>query len=138
MILLGRTELARELAAPRRRGWANRLGLHIHLPPLDLDEARALLRLEGRITEPELETLHRDAMGNPRAILRIAAAWGWASRPSVAEPPDPGLRAAPTRRPRPSQTARPGRVRRRERTPSRPDTASRLSRTTPPRGGIPH
>ena len=61
----------------------------------------ALLRLEGRITEPELETLHRDAMGNPRAILRIAATWGWASRPSVGEPPDPGLRAAPTRRPTP-------------------------------------
>jgi AAA domain len=101
MILLGCTELVRELAANRRRGWANRLGLHIHLPPLDLDEARALLRTEGRITEPELETLHRDAMGNPRAMLRMAAAWGRTSRPAVAEPPDSGHRAAPSRLPGP-------------------------------------
>src|SRR5262249_41580873 len=43
LILLGRTQLARELAARRRQGWANRLALHIHLPPLDLDEARELL-----------------------------------------------------------------------------------------------
>ena len=41
----------------------------------------------GRITEPELETLHRDALGNPRAMLRIAAARGRASRPAAAEPP---------------------------------------------------
>jgi general secretion pathway protein A len=100
MFLLGRTELARELATNRRRGWANRLGLHIHLPPLDLDDARALLRLEGRITEPELETLHRDTMGNPRAMLRIAAAWGRASRPAAARPPDRGQRPAPSRIPR--------------------------------------
>jgi hypothetical protein len=101
MILQGRTELARGLVADRRQGWANRLDVHIHLPPLDLDEARALLRLEGRITEPELETLHRDAMGNPRAMLRMAAAWGRASRSAVAEPRGSGPRAAPPRLPRP-------------------------------------
>jgi general secretion pathway protein A len=84
LILLGRTELARELAVRRRRGWANRLGLHIHLPPLDLDEARELLGREIRITEPELEALHRDALGNPRVMLRMGEARTRASRPVLA------------------------------------------------------
>ena len=51
LILLGRTELARELAARRPRDWSSRLGLHIHLPPMDLDEAREFLgprRMPGR------------------------------------------------------------------------------------------
>ena len=43
------------------------------------------MRLEGRISEPELETLHRDAMGNPRMMLRIAAAWGLS--PARSPPP---------------------------------------------------
>ena len=50
--------------------------------------------------------------------------------------PDAGRRRPDARAP--SRTARPGRVRRPRRTPSRPGTAARLSRTTPPRGGIPH
>lgn len=101
MIVLARTELARDLVLRRRRDWANRLGLHIHLPPLDLDEARALLRPDCRITDPELETLHRDAMGNPRAMLRMAAAWGRVSRPAVAEQPaDLGRPATRSRLPR--------------------------------------
>ncbi len=84
MILLGGADLARELAAGRRPGWAHRLGLHIHLPPLDLDEARELLGPEGRLAEPDLEALHRDAMGNPRAILRLAGARTRASRTVMA------------------------------------------------------
>jgi general secretion pathway protein A len=108
MILQGRTELAREVSTQRRQGWTNRLSLHIHLPPLDLDEARALLRVDGRITELELEAIHRDTLGNPRAMLRIAAAWGRSSRPAVAETPDSGPAAAsPLRRPRPVGSFRP-------------------------------
>jgi general secretion pathway protein A len=102
MIFLGRTELARELSMQCRAGWANRLGLHIHLPPLDLDEARTLLRPDGRISEPELETIHRDAVGNPRAMLRVAAEWGRTSRPVMVESPDSAHPAAPPLpRPRP-------------------------------------
>jgi type II secretory pathway predicted ATPase ExeA len=85
LVLLGRTELAREMAANRRHAWASLLGLHLHLPPLDLDEARDLLGLDGRVSEPALEALHRDALGNPRAILRIADAWTKASRPAGVE-----------------------------------------------------
>lgn len=92
MILLGETALARELSMDRRRGWAGRLGLHIHLPPLDLDEARALLRPEGGLGEAELEAIHRDARGNPRAMLRIAAARGLTPGRVVAEPLDPDRR----------------------------------------------
>jgi hypothetical protein len=98
LILLGRTELARELAA-RRQGWADRLALHIHLPPLDVDEARELLGLGGQLTEPELETLHRDALGNPRAMLRIAEVWTRASRPVVTTPRATGRPATALRHP---------------------------------------
>jgi AAA domain len=86
IILVGRTELARELAAHHRKGWSNRLGLHVHLPPLDLDEARQLLGLAERMTEPELEGLHRDALGNPSVMLRIVEARRWAPGPAAAEP----------------------------------------------------
>ncbi len=75
MIIMGGTELARELATRRHDAWAIRLGLHVHLMPLDLDEARELLGFHGRAgiaTEPALEELHRDALGNPRMILRLA------------------------------------------------------------------
>jgi general secretion pathway protein A len=99
LILLGRTELARELAARRRHGWADRIGLHIHLPPLDLDEARELMGREVCLTEPELETLHRDALGNPRAMLRILEAWARASRP-VVTPRETDRQAASFRLPR--------------------------------------
>ncbi len=83
LIFLGRTELARELACRGPRAWSSRLGLHIHLPPLDLDEAREFLGPRGCPAEPELEELHRDALGNPRAMRRIAEARGWASRPAA-------------------------------------------------------
>ncbi len=73
MILLGRTELVRGLSSGRLRGWSGRLGLHIHLPPLDLDESRALLDPESTLDRQELETIHRDARGNPAAMLRIVA-----------------------------------------------------------------
>lgn len=73
MILLGRTELVRSLSSGRLRGWSGRFGLHIHLPPLDLDESRALIDPDGTIDRQELEALHRDARGNPATILRIAS-----------------------------------------------------------------
>ena len=75
MIIMGGTELARELATRRHDAWAIRLGLHVHLMPLDLDEARDLLAFHGRAglaAETALEELHRDALGNPRMILRLA------------------------------------------------------------------
>jgi type II secretory pathway predicted ATPase ExeA len=75
IVVMGRTELARELATRRLDEWAIRLGLHVHLMPLDLDEARELLGFHGRagcVAESALEELHRDALGNPRMLLRLA------------------------------------------------------------------
>ncbi len=76
MVVLGRTEFARELATRRLDAWAARLSLHVHLMPLDLDEACELLTFYGRSTRSEefashLEELHRDALGNPRMLLHL-------------------------------------------------------------------
>lgn len=81
MILVGRIELARR--GPR--AWPGRVGLHIHLPPLDLDEARELLELEG-LSELELEEIHRQAMGNPLAMQQIASSATRATRTLLPEP----------------------------------------------------
>ncbi|WP_165229066.1 ATP-binding protein [Aquisphaera insulae] len=75
MILVGPTSLARHLMERRRPRLAERLGLHIHLLPLDLDECRQLIDatesgpirgLDGRA----LEELQRQTCGNPRRLLR--------------------------------------------------------------------
>ena len=80
MVILGRTELVRGLASRPLDGWAVRMGLHVHLMPLDLDEARELLAIQGRSrigSEQALENLHRDTLGNPRLLLRLAESWDW-------------------------------------------------------------
>ena len=82
MLVLGRTEFARELATRRLDAWVSRMSLHLHLMPLDLDEARELLTFHdgaGRSEEfmPDLEALHRDASGNPRMLLHIAESRAW-------------------------------------------------------------
>jgi type II secretory pathway predicted ATPase ExeA len=78
MILVGPTELARLLATRIRRAIASRLGVHIHLLPLDLEECRQLAEVEGRVGSLDravLEELHRDAAGNPRRVLQLLRAW---------------------------------------------------------------
>lgn len=105
MVVMGRTELTRELATRRLDGWAIRLGLHIHLMPLDLDEARELLAHHGRaglLAEPALEASHRDALGNPRILLRLAESRGRSNqslaqgrRPEPSRPPQPAVNPTP-------------------------------------------
>jgi general secretion pathway protein A len=75
LVVVGDTALARTLAVRDHGGLGSRLRLHIHLAPLDLDEARELLSSVGHQFGPEdrvLEALHRDARGNPSALLRLA------------------------------------------------------------------
>jgi type II secretory pathway predicted ATPase ExeA len=75
LVVIGDTELARLLATRDLGGFASSLSDHVHLLPLDLDEARELLevpRRGGDRGELALEELHRDARGNPRALLRLA------------------------------------------------------------------
>lgn len=78
VILLGRTELVRDLSRSGAGGRARlgRGGLHLHLPPMDLDEARDYLAAfnGARLPEAELEAIHRDAMGNPRALRHLTEA----------------------------------------------------------------
>jgi general secretion pathway protein A len=75
MIVLGQTELVRDLATRPLDSLAACMSLHLHLLPLDLDEARELLSFHGRASrsaEAALEELHRDALGNPARLLRLA------------------------------------------------------------------
>jgi general secretion pathway protein A len=75
LVVVGETDLARLLAMHDLSGFASKLSDHVHLLPLDLDEARELLDYPRRGDdrgEDALERLHRDAGGNPRALLRLA------------------------------------------------------------------
>jgi len=75
LLVLGQTELARALSTRSYSAFTSRLSLHVHLMPLDLDEARDLLGYPGRTSaalELAIEELHRDACGNPGKLLRLA------------------------------------------------------------------
>jgi type II secretory pathway predicted ATPase ExeA len=72
VLVVGRTSLARDLRAASVDGFAPRLLAHLHLLPLDLDEARELLGGENVTDERLLEELHRDARGNAGMLLRLA------------------------------------------------------------------
>jgi general secretion pathway protein A len=79
LLLMGRTELARCLSTPALGGLAACLSLHVHLMALDLDETRELLRFHSRTwrSEEALQELHRDALGNPARLLRLADSRPW-------------------------------------------------------------
>jgi general secretion pathway protein A len=77
LLVLGQTELLRALSNRRHSAFASSLSLHVHLLPLDLDEARELLGYPGRASaavELAIEELHRDAHGNPGKLIRMAQA----------------------------------------------------------------
>ncbi len=105
-VVVGRGELVRRLASPPSRSLASRLSKHLHLPPLNVDEAAALL---PGVPDGALEVLHRDAAGNPRRLLALAAdrvPAALAARPvqvaaPVAEAPPP-LPSFPSRAPEPA------------------------------------
>jgi hypothetical protein len=88
IVILADTELVRAFGTRDFRGFLPHLGAHLHLAPLDLDEARELLGFIGYEFDQddrELEELHRDARGNPRGLLRLAGSWpahGW-MRPAI-------------------------------------------------------
>ncbi len=79
LLLVGDTDLARSLACRRSSiGLASQGSTHIHLKPLDLDEARDLLDSAdiGDVGDWEmLEELHRRSNGNPARLLRFAQTW---------------------------------------------------------------
>ena len=76
IVVLGDTAMVRMLGTRDFRGLVPHLGTHLHLPPLDLDEARDLLAFTSHgldQSDRELEELHRDARGNPRKLLDLAS-----------------------------------------------------------------
>ena len=76
MFLVGQTPLALRFSTRPFAAIEARLGVRVHLGPIGVDEAATLLdRLRpGRgWSEDEVERLHRDASGNPRRLLRLAA-----------------------------------------------------------------
>jgi hypothetical protein len=79
LFVVGGTGLTRSLVSRRSSlGLAASISLHIHLKPIDLDEARELLeaaREIGPIDDLTLEDLHRKSHGNPALVLRLAQAW---------------------------------------------------------------
>jgi general secretion pathway protein A len=75
VLVAGQTELARTLESRRQRAFAASVSIHIHLMPLDLDEARDLLgctEYADAGAQQALEEVHRDAGGNPAMLLRLA------------------------------------------------------------------
>ena len=78
LFVVGETELARSFFSSRRTiGLASQVSTHLHLKPLDLDEARDLLEyaVGAEIADLRvLEELHRQSRGNPALLLRLARA----------------------------------------------------------------
>ncbi len=73
----GRQPICRDRSSGARSsiGLAAQISSHIHLKPIDLDEARELLEAAGTIgrrTNALLEELHRKSHGNPAMLLRLA------------------------------------------------------------------
>ncbi len=78
LFVVGETELARSFSSRRSTiGLAAGISTHLHLRPLDLDEARELLDSAdgaGIADERVLEDLHRRSHGNPALLIRLARA----------------------------------------------------------------
>ncbi|MDR3621889.1 MAG: ATP-binding protein [Paludisphaera borealis] len=126
VLLIGRTELTRRFAGRSFQTLANRLAGHIHLPPLDVEEASQLLASihPNRLDAAEIEPLHRDAAGNPRTLLRLAETRGLgrSATPSPSAPApaqlQPAARHVQATAPSPSLEASPRPVTRPEARPT--------------------
>lgn len=124
LILVGQTPLARRLQSQRAlRSLESRLAGHVHLGPIDADEAGLLLAavepsLARRLPGSRLETLHRDAGGNPCRLIRDARlellrdpALAAPRPPAPARPASPmdhAATATPVVAPAPTTAVRPG------------------------------
>ena len=85
MLLVGQTSLARRFSTRPFASIEARLAARVHLGPIDADEAKALLdhlRPGQEWPVDEVEARHRDALGNPRRMLRKLG-------PAAAKPVEP-------------------------------------------------
>ena len=102
LFIVGETGLARWLASRRSSmGLVSQVRTHVHLKPLDLDEARDLLDSAdvADVTDQEmLEELHRNSHGNTALLLRLAQSWSQRHRTLAGRAPiDPSERASAAR-----------------------------------------
>ena len=77
LVLVGQTMLIRRFATRALAAIESRLAAHLHLRPIDLDEARSWLISKHPQLEwstGEVEAIHRDSGGNPGRLLRRSAA----------------------------------------------------------------
>jgi hypothetical protein len=78
------------VSRPSSIGLAAHVGLHIHLRPIDLDEARELVESVGVSVPPDslaLEELQRDSRGNPAVLLRLVErSFQWPRDTQAADP----------------------------------------------------
>jgi len=77
LVIVAQTGLIRRLAGRDFASMAGRITDHVHLPPLDLDECRALIQdsntlQHARAQSSAIEEIQRDARGNCGEILRLA------------------------------------------------------------------
>lgn len=77
LVIVAQTGLIRRLAGRDFTAIAGRITDHVHLPPLDLDECRALIQdsdtiHHARAQSSAIEEIQRDARGNCAEILRLA------------------------------------------------------------------
>lgn len=75
IVLLAQTPLTRRLRTRVLAPLAARLGLQVHLAPLDIEESRHLLELAApgwSASARSGDELHRDAAGNPRRLVQLA------------------------------------------------------------------
>jgi general secretion pathway protein A len=77
LVIVAQTGLVRRLAGREFASIAGRITDHVHLPPLDLDECRALIQdsntfHHARAQASAIEEIQRDARGNCGEILRLA------------------------------------------------------------------
>jgi general secretion pathway protein A len=77
LVIIGQTPLSRRLDRRALGALEARLAAHVHLKPIDADEARALLDHTlgvGVVAAGDAVDLLRAAGGNPKRLLRIATA----------------------------------------------------------------
>ncbi len=91
IILVGSTKLTSLITTRTLSPLATRIGTHVHLLALDLDESIELLEGRGGLGKTHrtaIEGLHRDARGNPRLLLRLLRKMAWTGA-------DSGVRSQP-------------------------------------------
>lgn len=94
ILLVGESSLTRRLSERRFAGLTNRLSASVHPRPIDADEAKTLLerRFPLKTWENSLvETLHRDAWGNPGRILILAEKAASENSPQSSPPASSGV-----------------------------------------------